>query len=140
MIGLAPVKAFLAANKLRAAGIILLVVVLVLSGCYVAVTRAYRSIYDAGYHAGKIEVDAQYKDAIIAHQAEQLKLQKQIMADTTRYNNLFDLYRQMEAQGPKEIVRYVREDPAFAASKRPARAHAQRVRELQSLREAAATH
>ena len=137
---LAPVKAFFAGNKLYFYGAIALGVIVLMSGCYVAVTHAYKSIYDSGFQSGVLNTEHKYQAAIIDGQAKQLKLQQTIMAQTERYDSLFELYRMAEQKAPAEVIKYVRQDPAFAASQRPVDLHALRVRELQSLREAAATH
>lgn len=136
----AAVKTWFAANKLWGVLAILLGSAAFLSGAYIGVTHAYMSVYNRGHDAGVIEVETRYKDRIIQYQGQQLVLQRALLQQGSKYTALMEKFSALEQTRPEEVVKYVREDPQFAAAKRPDHLQQLRVAELQSLRQAAATH
>ena len=117
-----------------------LITIGVLALCIIGTIKAYNGIYERGVMAGTNAELARSRQLLLKAQDKVLAAQQQILEQSTQYAALQAKFEAMEAMSPKEVVRYVRSDPAFAASKRPADLHALRVRELQSLRAAAATH
>lgn len=133
-------KGFFASSNLYTwIGIVLLATSL-LAGCVVAVTRAYDSIYDAGHKAGVTEQVAGYQQRLLEAQDKAMALQQELTNKAVEYGVLQAQFTALEAVTPEETIRYVRQDPKFAAARRPVDLHAQRIRQLQSLREAAAAH
>lgn len=104
------------------------------------VKHAYSSIYDSGYQAGELAEKARIQELILKKQDENLALQAQLTVKATEFGTLSAQFAALEAQAPQQVTKYVRQDPVFAASKRPADLHALRVRELEGLRAAAAQH
>lgn len=133
------VKAWFKANKLWGMLAILLGSAAFLSGAYIGVTHAYMSVFNRGHDSGVVETDAKYKEKIIQYQGQQLELQRQLLQKGAEYTALMAKFDEQEQTSPKEVVKYVREDPQFAASKRPPHLQQLRVDELRSLRQAAAT-
>lgn len=120
-------------------GAAVLAIVVVLAASYIGVTRAYQSVFNSGVEVGRLQAATEHQAAVIQAQEKALAIQTQLLAAQTQYQTLYAQFQALEQASPKEVVRYVRQDPAFAAAKRPADLHALRVRELQQLRQAAAT-
>jgi hypothetical protein len=117
-----------------------LVTAVLIACSVVLVIKAVNSVYDRGVKAGQAELRAEYGERLLQAQDKALKQQQEIFSKTNDLAALQRQYAELEATSPKEVIREVRKDPAFASARRPTDLHARRVRELQSLRSAAATH
>lgn len=119
-------------------GGIALGVVAILAAAIAATVAAYNSVYDSGFAAGETAIRAGYQERLLQAQDRALEMQKEIYEKSVQFTALQQQYVELEAKSPEEVIRYVRSDPKFAATRRPADLHALRVRELQSLRQTAA--
>lgn len=132
------IKAFFAGwSVYKWLGIILMVVGL-LTSCYLAITKAYNGVYQRGYDAAVAVEKARYQDILLQAQDKALSAQAKLTAKTQEYGELKAQFDVMQARGPDEVKRNVRQDPKFAAARRPAALHEQRVRELRQIQDAAA--
>lgn len=140
MIQFAAVKALFAASALwKYLGIIMLVTAFFV-GMLLVVTKTYNSIYDRGHLAGTQQQLLIRQTELLKIQTAQLKMQQKLNESSRKYDLLYAQFTELEQQGPEVVIRNVRQDPAFAASRRPTALHEQRLRELESLRQAAALH
>lgn len=134
------IKAFFAGwSVYKWIGVVLLVVGFI-GGVFLAVTSAYNGVFQRGYDAAVAVEKVRYQDILLQAQDKALRAQIELTKKAEEYGALKAQFDVMLTEGPKEVIRNVRQDPKFAATRRPAALHEQRVRELRQLQTAAAQH
>ncbi len=110
--------------------------VLLLAASTIGVLRAIDSVYDAGYDAGKLAIQAEQQQAVIDAQNKIIDLNAQLAKLGTEYARLETEALLRAQEGPETVTRIIREAPEFQCV-RPAALAARRLQDLRLIAAAA---